>query len=290
MADQEEEAMELDSRSDLSVIRSHRITGGAGTTLHVAETGNENGRPVLFIHGLSQCALAWREQLRSTLGKDLRLVAMDLRGHGQSERPLDGYDDPSLWADDVHAVITTLGLERPILCGWSYGGVVIGDYIRRHGEVAIGGICLVGAVSRLGESVMPFLGPKFAATLPGLFSDEVEASTTGIQEFIRLMADTEPTEEDFYLSFGYISIVPPFVRRALLSRTVNDDDVFERLVTPVLIAHGLDDEIVLPTMSEHHANLIPHAKTSYYVGIGHAPFLANPGRFNSELLAFSSGL
>ena len=281
--------MEVDSRIDSSAIRSHQITGGAGTILHVAETGNENGRPVLFIHGLSQCALAWREQLRSTLGDDLRLVAMDLRGHGQSEKPPGGYDDPSLWADDVHAVITRLGLERPILCGWSYGGVVIGDYIRRYGELAVGGVCLVGAVSQLGESVVPFLGAKFIATLPGLFSNEVEASTTAIQEFIHLTTNTEPTVGDFYLTFGYISVVPPAVRQALLSRTLNDDDVFERLTAPVLIAHGLDDEIVLPTMSEHHASLIPHAKTSYYEGIGHAPFLENPGRFNSELLAFSSG-
>ena len=98
----------MEQRAAARAIRSHRITGGAGTTLHVVETGNENGRPVLFIHGLSQCALAWRKQLRSSLGNDLRLVAMDLRGHGQSERPPDGYDDQSLWADDVHAVITTL--------------------------------------------------------------------------------------------------------------------------------------------------------------------------------------
>ena len=282
--------METDNGKESSVIHSHRITGGAATDLHVVETGNENGRPVLFIHGLSQCGLAWRKQLRSQLGDDLRLVAMDLRGHGQSERPRDGYDDPSLWADDVHAVITTLGLERPILCGWSYGGVVIGDYLRRHGEKGIGGICLVATVSQLGESVMPFLGAKFVDTFPGLFSDDVEASTKAIREFIRITTRTEPTVDDFYLTFGYTSVVSPAVRQALLSRTLNDDDVLERLEVPVLIAHGLDDEIVLPTMSEHLAGLIPHAKTSYYSGIGHAPFLENPGRFNSELLAFSAGL
>ncbi len=174
------ETMEIDSGGNSAVIRSYRITGGAGTAINVAETGNENGRPVLFIHGLSQSALAWRKQLRSHLGNDLRVVAMDLRGHGQSERTPDGYDDQSRWADDVHAVITTLGLRRPILCGWSYGGVVIGDYLRRHGEQAIGGICLVAAVSQLGESVLPFLGAKFINTFPGLFSDEVPASMAAI--------------------------------------------------------------------------------------------------------------
>ena len=282
--------MEMESSTDSRATRNHRITGGAGIDLHVAETGSENGRPVLFIHGLSQCGLAWREQLFSDLADDRRLVAMDLRGHGQSERPPDGYDDQARWAEDVHAVITTLGLERPILCGWSYGGVVIGDYIRRHGELAIGGICLVGAVSQLGESVLPFLGEKFIATLPGLFSDEVEASMTALKEFIGITTSSALTTDDLYLTLGYNSVVPPYVRRALLSRTLNHEDVFKRLAVPVLITHGLDDEIVLPTMSERHASLIPHAKTSYYEGIGHAPFFENPGRFNSELLAFSSTL
>ena len=62
-----------------------------------------------------------------------------------------------------------------------------------------------------------------------------------IQEFIRITTSSEPTLDDFYLTFGYISIVPPSVRQALLSRTLNHDDVFERLAAPVLIAHGLDD-------------------------------------------------
>jgi len=278
------------SRSGPVEIRSHRITGGGDTILNVVESGNQNGRSVLFIHGLSQCALSWRKQLHSDLGNDLRLVAMDLRGHGQSERPTAGYGDQSLWADDVHAVISTLGLERPILCGWSYGGVVIGDYVSRYGEQAIGGICLVGAVSRLGEPVMPFLGPKFVGLLPGLFSDEVEECLGAIDTFIRIATSGTPTLDDLYLTLGYNSVVRPHVRQALLSRVINHDDVFERLTSPVLLAHGLDDEIVLSTMSDHLAGLIPHAKSSYYEGVGHAPFLESQGRFNAELLAFSSGV
>jgi non-heme chloroperoxidase len=147
---------------------------------------------VLLVHGLSQCRLAWDRQLRSDLGRDLRLVAMDLRGHGLSEKPQDGYGEPHLWAADVHAVITALGMERPILCGWSYGGIVIGDYLRGHGDRAVGGIILVGAISRLGEPVMPFLGQDFVATLPGMFSTDVETSTTALQRFLRLTTRADP--------------------------------------------------------------------------------------------------
>jgi pimeloyl-ACP methyl ester carboxylesterase len=266
---------------------SHRVAGGTGVALHVEETGNPDGRPVLFIHGFSQCRLAWSRQLGSGLGRDLRLVAMDLRGHGLSDKPRDDYGDPSVWAADIDAVVTELGLERPILCGWSYGGVVIADYLRRHGEQAVGGIVLVGAISRLGEPVLPFLGGDFLATLPGMFSTDVETSTTALETFLRLTTSADLAPEDLYLALGYNSAVPPHVRQALLSRTLEHDDLLERLTIPVLLTHGLDDAIVLPTMSEHHARLVPHAKTSWYEGVGHTPFREAPDRFNAELHAFA---
>ena len=60
-------------------MNSHKITGGGGISLHVVETGNPKGRPILFIHGFSQCWLAWNRQLNSELADDFRLVAIDMR-------------------------------------------------------------------------------------------------------------------------------------------------------------------------------------------------------------------
>ena len=54
-------------------------TGGGGTPLRLVETGNPRGRPILFIHGFSQCSLAWNRQLSSDLAESHRLVALDLR-------------------------------------------------------------------------------------------------------------------------------------------------------------------------------------------------------------------
>src|SRR6185503_2654023 len=65
------------------------VVGGGGARLHVVETGNPEGRPILLIHGFSQAWLTWRRQLFSNLGNDYRLVALDLRGHGQSDKPKD---------------------------------------------------------------------------------------------------------------------------------------------------------------------------------------------------------
>jgi pimeloyl-ACP methyl ester carboxylesterase len=132
-------------------MKNHTITGGGGIKLHVLETGNAKQRPIVFVHGFSQCSHAWIRQLNSDLANTFRLIAMDLRGHGQSEKPLDGYADSRLWADDVQAVIQALDLDRPVLCGWSYGPLVILDYVRHYGEDAIGGLNFVGGVTKLGS-------------------------------------------------------------------------------------------------------------------------------------------
>ena len=52
----------------------HTISGGGGVRLHVVENGKADGRPILFIHGTSQCWLQWSRQLSSSLAESHRLV------------------------------------------------------------------------------------------------------------------------------------------------------------------------------------------------------------------------
>jgi len=63
-------------------MKSHMVTGGGGIQLHLLEAGNPTGRSIVFIHGFSQCSLAWARQMNSELANEYRLVAMDMRGHG----------------------------------------------------------------------------------------------------------------------------------------------------------------------------------------------------------------
>ena len=163
-------------------MKSLHVTGGGGTRLHVVETGNPGGRPILFIHGTSQCWLTWSRQLDSDLAKDFRLVAMDMRGHGLSEKPRDAYGDSQLWADDVNAVLQALSLEQPIVSGWSYGPLVILDYIRHYGEAAIGGTQFVGGITKLGsDDAMSVLTPEFLNLVPGIMSTDAEESARGLE-------------------------------------------------------------------------------------------------------------
>src|SRR5438552_1734321 len=146
-------------------MNTHKVRGGGGIQLNVVETGNSRGRPIVFIHGFSQCCLAWSRQMGSALAEDHRLIAVDIRGHGLSDKPREGYNDSKLWADDINAVIQSLNLDQPILCGWSYGPLVILDYIRHYGEDHIGGVHFVGGITKLGsDEAMSVITPAFLAS------------------------------------------------------------------------------------------------------------------------------
>ena len=86
-------------------------------------------------------------QTHSDLTKEFHIVTYDLRGHGNSDKPLEAarYRDGKAWADELQAVIDAAGLKRPVLVGWSYAGRVISDYITYRGANGISGIDFVDA-------------------------------------------------------------------------------------------------------------------------------------------------
>ena len=272
-------------------MKSHHVTGGAGIRLHVVETGNQRGRPILFIHGTSQCWLQWDRQLNSILADSHRLVALDLRGHGLSDKPHDAYNDSKLWADDINAVIQALNLDHPVVSGWSYGPFLILDYIRHYGEQQLGGLQFVGAITKLGsEEAMSALTPEFLAIVPQLFSTDAEASVRGLEGLLRLCFSQQPSPSEMYRMLGYNVSVPPYVREGLFSRSFHNDDLLPKIRKPVLITHGAADAIVKPAVVNQHKASMPHAKVQLISTAGHAAFWDDAQAFNERLHAFCESL
>ena len=269
-------------------MKHHAIAGGGGCLLHLVETGNPHGQAILFLHGFSQCSLAWGRQLSSELAADHRLIAMDLRGHGSSDKPRDAYSDSRLWADDVNAAIRELDLEQPILCGWSYGPLVILDYVRHYGDAAIGGIHFVDGITKLGsDEALSVLAPEFLALVPGFFSSDAEESARSLTSLLRMCFAQEPTASDLYTMLGYNVAVPPFVRQALFSRAFDNDDLLRTLGKPVLVTHGAADAIVRLTVLDQYRERVSHAQIHIMPDVGHAPFWDDAMSFNRRLAQFA---
>jgi non-heme chloroperoxidase len=268
------------------------VRGGGGVSLHVYETGNPDGTPILFIHGFSQSHLSWQPQLNSTLADDFRLVTFDMRGHGGSDQPRDAdqYNDTAKWAADIAAIIRELDLARPVLVGWSYGGVVISDYLREHGDDELGGLVFVGAGTNLGESAEGLLSNELLELFGNIVAREIEPRIEGTREFLRL-GTAQPVEADVYeVMLANAMSVPHDVRLAMFSRELDNNDVLSATQLPALVIHGSKDRLVLLRSSELIASTVPNAELRVYDGIGHAPFLEDAERFNRDLAAFVGGI
>lgn len=271
-------------------MKTHTVGGGGGLQLHVREWGKADGPPILFIHGWSQNHLCWDKQYQSALRDEFRLVACDLRGHGMSEAPPEAehYTDGKLWADDLAAIIEQLGLERPVLVGWSYGAFVICDYLRAYGQDRIAAVNFIGGGVKLGQAAFgTLIGPGFLDHFADATADDLPTSIRGMRGLVKAFAAEPLAAEDVETLLGGSMVVAPRIRANLAAREIDDDDILRALTVPLLVTQGRADTIALPAMAEHILAICPAAEASWYEGAAHVPHLEEPERFNRELAALT---
>ena len=106
---------------------THRNLTARGTRFHVALAGPEApagaGPLTLLVHGFPECWWTWRHVIPALAQAGHRVAALDLRGSGGSDRPPSGYDLVTL-AQDLAAVVRSLGHERAVVVGAGLGGQV----------------------------------------------------------------------------------------------------------------------------------------------------------------------
>ncbi|GHH37012.1 alpha/beta fold hydrolase [Lentzea cavernae] len=246
-----------------------RVTAAGGGRLAVRESGPDGAPPVVLLHGWAQTGAVW----------DLpgfHTYAVDLRGHGDSD-DFGDYRDSAQWAADVEAVLDHTGPAT--LVGWSYGGLVITDYLRFHGTANVGALVFVSAITEIGRGRPGGeTGPVMRAALPGAITDDAVLAT-----FCQAMAPLLPAATVAELTAAATSVSHK-VRGELFRRDVGSAEVLKAVDVPTLVVHGTQDEVVAPAAAEYSAALIPGAELSLYPDTAHAPFLERPERFAADLL------
>jgi pimeloyl-ACP methyl ester carboxylesterase len=260
------------------------VTTPDGLTISAQEYGNPNGPGVVFIHGFSQSHLSWMRQTDGELAKEFHIVTYDLRGHGNSDKPLEAarYRDSKAWGDEVQAVIDAAGLKHPVLVGWSYAGRVISDYVTTHGADGISGIDFVDASIKF---IPEYVGDNLK-NLPLMASEDMLTNINATRVFLHGCFSRQPSADDFETMLAFNMMVPPKVRAGLGGRPLDATAIMAKLTIPVLVSHGAEDKNAKLDTAKYTASVIPGAKLSVYDGIGHSPFYEDAPRFNSELAAF----
>lgn len=266
-------------------LKNHRITGGKGVKLAVQEWGNPKGKPVLFAHAWSQSHLGWLPQINGALAEKYRLITFDQRGHGNSEKPLtaDQYNNPDVWADDMRAIIKTLALKDVTLVGWSYGSLVIGDYLSKYGADNIHALNIVGGLTALGVKRVENYFGEGAARSAKAWETDLSVQSAAMTDVADMMLPETTDKHTYGLIIATNMFTPAFVRKAMTNRSEDYQSLYEGLNIPVLFTHGTKDTGILPISAIEGAAFAPKGEASLYEGANHGPHWHSPERFNKEL-------
>lgn len=127
--------------------RSERINAGTGVHMRVVTWGHPDTHtevPLVLVHGLASNAMLWEGAAIQLAELGHQVMAIDLRGHGLSDKPDSGYDMRSV-ADDLAGLLRLInerGFHRPVIAGQSWGGNVVIELAHTYPEL-VRGVCAV---------------------------------------------------------------------------------------------------------------------------------------------------
>lgn len=276
---------------------SYRIVEGeGGVPLNVATAGDPAKPAILLVHGIGQSHVSFEAQLRAPLTDEFHVVSFDLRGHGNSGKPWepDAYKDSARWAGDVRRVIEALGLERPVLLGWSYGTLVVSDYLRRYGTDRLGGIALVGAYGGLTPppgAPPPAMAEQMMRNRALQWSADPAENAAAAANSAGQLTGKDMGQEWRTRAAQIAMMLPAYARRHMFDRPLANMDLIPRIDVPMLLNVATKDmstpEAPARELAAKLAAQGVQATVSVYVDIGHSPFAEEPARFNAELASFA---
>ncbi|MEM6637853.1 MAG: alpha/beta hydrolase [Pseudomonadota bacterium] len=268
------------------------VSGSGDTPIRIRTSGEPEKPAILLIHGYSQHSLCWKPVF-DRLSDDFFLVAPDLRGHGESGKPLDksAYDNARVWAEDVAAIIDQMNLKNPILVGWSMGGWVAQDYLRHFGGDALQGLVLIGTSLTTGklmppEAIAARQGREDVAAR-GMYSVDQAENLHATLKFVRACTQHPVADDAFALTVGFNMLCPPHARHACRTRSEDYRSTTVAYEGPVWLVWGEADQMATPPMRQQAIDCLPAAQTTIYPDCGHTPFVEYPDLFARNLAEFA---
>lgn len=257
-----------------------------GTRLFHRDWGE--GQPVVFASSWALSSEMWAYQVAHLSERGFRCIAFDRRGHGRSDIPARGYDMDTL-ADDLAAVIETLGLKDVILVGHSMGGAEVVRYLGKHGAAKVKKVALVAAVGPyvVQTADNPYGAPMayHRATMVQWAADFPKWAMENQAPFFT--PETSPAMQAWLTDQLIATPVPVAIAsfKALLGKDLRPD--LPKIDKPTLVIHGdKDASAPLAITGQRLAAGIRGAKLRVYPGAPHGLFVTHMERLNADLEAF----
>jgi pimeloyl-ACP methyl ester carboxylesterase len=262
----------------MDTISVRTATLASGLTLPYAETGDPTGTPVVFVHAYVE---SWRyfEIVLRHLPASLHSYAPTQRGHGDADRPPDGYR-PEDFAADIVNFMDVVGIHRAVLVGSSSGGLVSQFVASSHPD-RLSALVLISTPATLADKRgVPEMWEEIAVLKDPLDRDFVE-------EFVRSTSPESVPDEFVDVLVDESLKVPAFVWKEAL-RGLIDADLpvnLDRITARTLLISG-DRDAFASSDQDVILRGIPDARLVVYQGSGHGVHLAQPDRVIADVVAF----
>ena len=271
-----------DATAALAQATSERVTIG-GLRLHYFDWGNPAAPPLVCVHGYTSSADAFTGFARHFRDR-FHIVALDVRGHGESEWSPDGGYSYRDQAGDLAAFTDRLGLDQFILLGTSMGGVIAMTYAMEHGQ-------------RLRALVLNDIGPEvehgsqritqMVGSRPNEFTTLDDAMVYR-REASPIVAGRDAADQR-ELALGVLrqrpdgkwgwKMDPAYIRQRVERGAPVRPDLWPalaRLACPVLAVWGTDSDVLSEAQARRMVETLPKGELLAIPGVGHAPSLVEP--------------
>lgn len=221
-----------------------------GLRFHCLEWGDQKSTPLLMLHGGNQSAHSW-DLVSLNLSDRYHIIAVDQRGHGDSEWPRDGDSSQQGMADDAKRFVELFEEDHPIVMGHSMGGMVTMRLLTQNPRLARKAVFV---------DIGPERAPSGSEQIGGFISTMHEIDTE--EEYVRRVSayDRFRTPEHIRRTMGYnmLKLVDGKLATKRDQRRIVADggntapgyDEVGKIECPALIVRGESSNILLPEMAE----------------------------------------
>jgi pimeloyl-ACP methyl ester carboxylesterase len=255
-----------------------------GIKIYYEEQGT--GEPLLLINGLAFPMDLWFAQIEE-LSKDFRVIALDNRGIGQSDKPDEEYSIPLMASDSV-GLLRALGIQKANVAGLSMGGFIAQEIALSYPE-SLNRLILVATGMggpRLLALGKPFWDSSVVAIAGKTYWDvyRIDLTLMTAPEF----AERHPETLDKAVELRMKNPQPfhAFVRQFTAAGLFDSNERVHRIDKPTLIVLGREDPIFPIDLAEDFREKLPHAKMVIYENCGHAIHLEKPDQLSKDIREF----
>jgi len=245
-----------------------------GARIHYLNYG-KGDEALVLIHGWTCNLHNWDQQIPE-FAKRNRVIAIDLPGHGESDKPKVTYS-MEYFARAVEAVLADAKVKRAVLVGHSMGTPVARQFYRKYPEQTLAIVIVDGALRPFGDKAMMdrfianFRAPTYMQTVEQMFAG---MAGPGLSADAKQMIHTSAQN------------TPQYVLVSAMEGMADSSIWGEDKINVPVLAVMAKNPFYPPNIEESYRGLVPNLEFHMWEGVGHFIMMEKPKEFNSTVIAF----